>query len=85
MTSLYDVTLRDGNHALRHQLTSKFVSDYCKVAMPFFTKSMLIQKKIMSRGDLINALRRGGFSEASTSTGDNWNVIFNKRIAPKLI
>lgn len=32
MTVLYDVTLRDGNHALRHQLTSKFVSDYCKVA-----------------------------------------------------
>lgn len=32
MIALYDVTLRDGNHALRHQLTSKFVSDYCTVA-----------------------------------------------------
>ena len=26
---LYDVTLRDGNHALRHTLTSKFVTSYC--------------------------------------------------------
>jgi 4-hydroxy 2-oxovalerate aldolase len=32
MAALYDVTLRDGNHALRHQLTSKFVIDYCNVA-----------------------------------------------------
>ena len=32
MIALYDVTLRDGNHALRHQLTSKFVIEYCKVA-----------------------------------------------------
>ncbi|MEI9907405.1 MAG: 4-hydroxy-2-oxovalerate aldolase [Actinomycetota bacterium] len=32
MTLLYDVTLRDGNHALRHTLTSEFVSQYCKVA-----------------------------------------------------
>ena len=29
---LYDVTLRDGNHALRHHLSSKFVEDYCKSA-----------------------------------------------------
>jgi 4-hydroxy 2-oxovalerate aldolase len=29
---LYDVTLRDGNHALRHTLTSKFVQEYCKTA-----------------------------------------------------
>ena len=29
---LYDVTLRDGNHALRHTLTTKFVQDYCKNA-----------------------------------------------------
>lgn len=29
---LYDVTLRDGNHALRHNLSSKFVADYCKNA-----------------------------------------------------
>jgi 4-hydroxy 2-oxovalerate aldolase len=29
---LYDVTLRDGNHALRHMLTTKFVQDYCKKA-----------------------------------------------------
>lgn len=32
MSLLYDVTLRDGNHALRHTLTSKFVSEYCAVA-----------------------------------------------------
>jgi 4-hydroxy 2-oxovalerate aldolase len=32
ITSLYDVTLRDGNHALRHTLTSDFVSRYCKQA-----------------------------------------------------
>ena len=29
---LYDVTLRDGNHALRHTLSSNFVSEYCKKA-----------------------------------------------------
>jgi len=29
---LYDVTLRDGNHALRHTLSSKFVTSYCKSA-----------------------------------------------------
>jgi 4-hydroxy 2-oxovalerate aldolase len=32
MTLLYDVTLRDGNHALRHSLTSQFVSEYCEIA-----------------------------------------------------
>lgn len=31
-TKLYDVTLRDGNHALRHTLSSNFVSEYCKKA-----------------------------------------------------
>lgn len=29
---LYDVTLRDGNHALRHTLSAKFVQEYCKIA-----------------------------------------------------
>jgi len=29
---LYDVTLRDGNHALRHSLNSDFVATYCKLA-----------------------------------------------------
>ena len=32
MTQIYDVTLRDGNHALRHQLKSEFVAEYCKAA-----------------------------------------------------
>ena len=31
-TRLYDVTLRDGNHALRHTLSSKFVYEYCREA-----------------------------------------------------
>jgi 4-hydroxy 2-oxovalerate aldolase len=29
---LYDVTLRDGNHALRHTLSSAFVAEYCRNA-----------------------------------------------------
>lgn len=29
---LYDVTLRDGNHALRHSLTPEFVGEYCAIA-----------------------------------------------------
>ena len=32
MIKLYDVTLRDGNHALRHSLTKEFVKDYCAIA-----------------------------------------------------
>lgn len=32
MNFLYDVTLRDGNHALRHTLSSNFVAEYCKLA-----------------------------------------------------
>jgi 4-hydroxy 2-oxovalerate aldolase len=32
MNLLYDVTLRDGNHALRHSLNSTFVADYCTIA-----------------------------------------------------
>lgn len=32
MTFLYDVTLRDGNHALRHNLETSFVRDYCSLA-----------------------------------------------------
>ena len=32
MSLLYDVTLRDGNHALRHSLSAKFVSEYCSKA-----------------------------------------------------
>jgi 4-hydroxy 2-oxovalerate aldolase len=32
MVQLYDVTLRDGNHALRHSLNSQFVKQYCQLA-----------------------------------------------------
>lgn len=32
MTRLYDVTLRDGNHALRHGLDTNFVREYCTLA-----------------------------------------------------
>lgn len=32
MNRLYDVTLRDGNHALRHTLESQFVAEYCQLA-----------------------------------------------------
>ena len=32
MTLLYDVTLRDGNHALRHSLDPNFVRKYCTLA-----------------------------------------------------
>jgi 4-hydroxy 2-oxovalerate aldolase len=32
MTQLYDVTLRDGNHALRHSLDPRFISQYCELA-----------------------------------------------------
>jgi len=32
MLQVYDVTLRDGNHALRHGLTSDFVRAYCSLA-----------------------------------------------------
>jgi 4-hydroxy 2-oxovalerate aldolase len=32
MSLFYDVTLRDGNHALRHKLSASAVSDYCRIA-----------------------------------------------------
>ena len=32
MPRMYDVTLRDGNHALRHRLTAEFVRTYCSLA-----------------------------------------------------
>lgn len=31
-SKLYDVTLRDGNHALRHTITASFVTSYCQKA-----------------------------------------------------
>ena len=32
MISFYDVTLRDGNHAMRHSLRPEFVREYCQIA-----------------------------------------------------
>jgi hypothetical protein len=64
---------------------SNDVYDYSKVCAQFFTKSMLIKKKVMTRSDVIESLHIGGFSKASSSTGHNWNAIYNNRIAPKLI
>lgn len=32
MNRFYDVTLRDGNHAIRHTLTPKFVGEYCRAS-----------------------------------------------------
>ena len=68
---LYDVTLRDGNHALRHQLNSKFVEDYCKSAdlsgvwavevghgNGLGASSHLVGKSTESDHDLLEAARR---------------------------
>ena len=32
LVKFQDVTLRDGNHALRHSMTPEFVREYCKIA-----------------------------------------------------
>ncbi len=67
---LYDVTLRDGNHALRHSLTSKFVTNYCKSAEKsgvwavevghgngLGASSYLVGKSAESDSDLLTAAR----------------------------
>jgi 4-hydroxy 2-oxovalerate aldolase len=70
MSALYDVTLRDGNHALRHRLTKKFVTEYCRVAdgsgvlaievghgNGLGASSFLIGKSAESDEDLLTAAR----------------------------
>ena len=64
---------------------SNDVYDYSRVSASYFTKSMLIKKQVMSRGDLVESLHIGGFSEASSTTGHNWKSIYDSRIAPKFI
>ena len=32
MTALYDVTLRDGNHAVNHSINLNFIKQYCQFA-----------------------------------------------------
>lgn len=67
---LYDVTLRDGNHALRHALTPEFVERYCLVADSSTSyaievghgnglgaSSFLVGKSKHSDADLINSAR----------------------------
>ncbi len=67
---LYDVTLRDGNHALRHSLSSKFVKSYCEKADDsgvwavevghgngLGASSYLVGKSVESDAALLNAAR----------------------------
>ena len=70
MLNLYDVTLRDGNHALRHTLSKKFVTEYCKLADQanvwavevghgngLGASSFLVGKSIEKDTDLLSAAR----------------------------
>lgn len=68
---LYDVTLRDGNHALRHQLSTTFVKEYCKLAEEsdvwavevghgngLGASSFLVGKSASSDSEILKAARR---------------------------
>lgn len=70
MKKLYDVTLRDGNHALRHQLSAEFLIDYCRLAQEsdswavevghgngLGASSYLIGKSLLSDEELLRAAR----------------------------
>ena len=70
-TKLYDVTLRDGNHALRHSLSSIFVGDYCRSADSsgiwavevghgngLGASSHLVGKSVESDHDLLESARK---------------------------
>lgn len=67
---IYDVTLRDGNHALRHSLSPNFVEGYCRVAerAEIFAvevghgngigaSSFLVGKSAFSDADLLTSAR----------------------------
>jgi 4-hydroxy 2-oxovalerate aldolase len=69
---LYDVTLRDGNHALRHQLSPGFVAKYSLIADKagvyalevghgngLGASSFLVGKSAFSDSELISAARNG--------------------------
>lgn len=69
---LYDVTLRDGNHALRHQLSPSLVSKYCQIAdgaglyavevghgNGIGASSLLVGKSAYQDSELLSAARAG--------------------------
>lgn len=67
---LYDVTLRDGSHAINHQLTKEQISSYCQLAdnagidvvevghgIGLGASSLLIGKSLLSDEDMLRVAR----------------------------